>query len=118
MTIITTNTKYNFTYAKNDLFSWSSFDGTNGNTLTHKPSGRQIYQMQWVDPKSGYVTETVDNETRKAVKDFWAELRNLQAQKPPRIEADYDYESEPRHGKNGYCRKCHSYCYGDCKANS
>lgn len=20
-------------------------------------------------------------------------------------------------GTNGYCRKCHSYCYGDCEAN-
>lgn len=26
-------------------------------------------------------------------------------------------EDEPEHGKNGYCRKCHSYCYGDCEAN-
>lgn len=25
-------------------------------------------------------------------------------------------ESEPKHGENGYCRKCHSWCYGDCEA--
>jgi hypothetical protein len=25
-------------------------------------------------------------------------------------------EQEPAHGVNGYCRKCHSYCYGDCGA--
>ncbi len=24
---------------------------------------------------------------------------------------------EPKHGENGYCRKCNSYCYGDCEAN-
>jgi len=23
---------------------------------------------------------------------------------------------EPEHGENGYCRKCHSYCYGDCES--
>jgi len=26
------------------------------------------------------------------------------------------YIPEPKHGENGYCRKCHSYCYGDCEA--
>lgn len=24
--------------------------------------------------------------------------------------------SEPKHGDNGYCRKCHSWCYGDCES--
>jgi len=24
---------------------------------------------------------------------------------------------EPTHGVNGYCRRCHSYCWGDCEAN-
>ena len=118
MTTINTNTKYNFTDAENDLFSWTHYDGANGDYLTHKPSGRQIYQMQWVDPKSGYVTGKIDDETCQAVKAFRAELRNLQDQKPPRVEADYDFDPEPRHGQNGYCRKCHSYCYGDCQANS
>ena len=117
MTTITTNTKYNFTDAESDLFSWSSFDGTSGKTLTHKASGRQIYQMQWCN-KQGYTVEKVEGEICQAVKEFWAELRRLQAQKPPMVEADYyDSDPEPKHGVNGYCRKCHSYCYTDCEAN-
>jgi len=31
-----------------------------------------------------------------------------------RAEANAYTEAEPRHGENGYCRKCHSHCYGDC----
>ncbi len=33
-----------------------------------------------------------------------------------RIEID-EFETEPAHGVNGYCRKCHSYCDGDCEEN-
>ena len=116
MTTITTDYKYNFTKAESDLFCWSTWDGTSGNTLTHKPSGRQIYQMHWLNAQ-GYMAEKVEGETCQAVEDYWAELRKLQEQKPPRVEAVYDFDPEPRHGQNGYCRKCHSYCYGDCKAN-
>ena len=116
MTAIKTDTKYNFQQAENDQFSWNTWDGTSGNTLLHKPSGRRIYQMQWCNSE-GYVTDTVEGEVCEAVKAFWAELRKLQAQKPPRVEEDYDIESEPKHGYNGYCRKCHSYCYSDCEAN-
>lgn len=113
---IQTDTKYNFSKAENDLFSWSTFDGANGNILTHKPSGKQIYQMRWCNDQ-GYATDLVDGDVRQAALNFWGELRELQAQKPPRVEANYDIDPEPRHGQNGYCRKCHSYCYGDCQAN-
>ncbi|RJO64971.1 MAG: hypothetical protein C4540_02445 [Candidatus Omnitrophota bacterium] len=108
---IITDTKFNFEKAENDLFSWNYWDGTSGNCLTHKPSGREIYQMRW---NNG---EEVESDIRQAAKEFWTELWALQEQKPPRIEEDYDYDLEPKHGQNGYCRKCGSYCYGDCEAN-
>ena len=115
MTTIITDTAYNFQAAENDLFSWSKWDGTNGNTLTHKPSGRQIYQMHWCDD-AGYMAERVVGEVCEAVSAFWVELRKLQEQKPPICDDD-DPEPEPQHGQSGYCRKCHSYCYGDCTAS-
>jgi hypothetical protein len=40
---IKTDTQYNFTSAENDLFTWSMLEP---DFLTHKPTGRQIYQMQ------------------------------------------------------------------------
>jgi len=113
MDAIKTSTKYNFTDAANDTFSWTTFDGCNGGMLTHKPSGRQIYQMRWIDA-NGYATETVTGEIREQATEFWAQLRTLQAQKPPR--RDEYTDPEPAHGQNGYCRKCHSYCWGDCEA--
>lgn len=116
MTTIATDTKYNFQKAESDLFSWNYWDGTSGKMLTHKPSGRQIYQMCWINA-SGYMGDKVEGEICEAVKSFWDALEKLQNQKHPLVEEDYDYEPEPKDGVNGYCRKCHSYCYGDCKAN-
>lgn len=113
--IITTDKPKNFTKAENDLFLWNFWDGTNGNTLTHKPSGRQIYQMRWLDGE-GKMADRVEDEVAEAAKSFRAALKELQAPKltPRKVEVCDD---EPRHGVNGYCRKCHSYCYGDCGAN-
>jgi len=117
MITITTDRKYNFTKAETGLFSWDHFDGTNGGILLHKPSGKQIYQMRWIGA-DGYATEPVDDETRQSASEFWAELRRLREQKPPVDPADYyNDDPEPRHCQSGYCRKCHSYCYGDCEAN-
>ena len=111
-----TDTKYNFTQAENDVFAWSMYDGSNGNYLTHKASGRQIYQMHWIG-SVGHMEDIVDDATRQAVEEFRAELQALQAQKPPRVEEDYDIDPEPKHSQDGYCRKCRSYCYSDCDAN-
>jgi hypothetical protein len=111
MTLIT-NTKYNFDKAENAIFSWSYYDGTNGGTLRHKASGREIYQMYWCT--NGKMAEPVEGEARQQASAFWSELRALQKQKPPKVEVA---DTEPAHGQNGYCRKCHSYCYGDCQAH-
>lgn len=112
MDAIKTNYKYNFDKAENDTFLWSSFDGTNGNSLTHKPTGRQIYQMTWMDDK-----KSVSDDIKQEAITFWSELATLQSQKPPKKASTHKIEEEPKHGENGYCRKCHSYCYGDCDAN-
>lgn len=113
--MIKTDTKYNFSIAENDEFYWTSWDGCNGGELKHKPSGRSIYQMCWLNER-GYMAEKVEGEIKTAACAFWSELENLQKQKPPRVAEEYD-DPEPEHGVNGYCRKCHSYCYGDCEAN-
>jgi len=107
---IQTNTKYNFDQAQDQNFSWTKWDGTSGSTLTHKATGREIYQMRWSDGKM------VDGETRTLACKFWDELHALQEQKPALADV-VETDPEPQHGQNGYCRKCHSYCYGDCEAN-
>jgi hypothetical protein len=109
MTTIKTDTKYNFTKAENDIFSWTCWDGTSGNTLTHKASGRDIYHMNWLNDQ-GKMEEPVTGETKDQAIKFWAELEELQNQKPQSVEI-----TEETHGA-GWCEKCHSYCYGDCQA--
>jgi len=106
MNAITTDTKYNFEKAENDTFSWTAFDGTSGKTLTHKESGRKIYQMAWVD-----TGEKVTDELKNQVILFRDELKKLQNPEIEEIEF-----SEEEHGI-GWCNICHSYCYGDCQAN-
>lgn len=120
---IKTNSKYNFDKAENDVFSWNYWDGTSGSILTHKATGREIYQMQWCT--KGKCVEPVTGEIKDQAIAFWAELRNLREHpdalytgaEVARIEELDAQMSEPKHGENGYCRKCHSYCYGDCEAN-
>jgi hypothetical protein len=119
MDAIKTNYKYNFDKAENDTFSWDQFDGTSGNTLKYKPTGRRIYQMTWTDTK-----ETVSDEIKQAAIEFWDELKSLKNQKPSKqapsvvvVDHGFDNSNEPAHGHMGYCRKCHDYCYGDCDAN-
>ena len=110
---ITTNYKYNFDKAEDSVFSWTQFDGSSGGSLLHKASKRSLYQMQWIDPKTGYATEQVTGDVREAAIAFWEELAELQKQKPYPVQVA---EPEPKHGVNGYCRKCHSYCYTDCES--
>lgn len=109
-----TNTKYNFDKAENEMFSWTEWDGTSGNTLMHKPSGRTIYQGHWLGT-DGKMAESISEEIGLAVIEFRRELNELKNRKPERYTVGAG--PEPQHGQNGYCRKCHSYCYGDCEAN-
>ncbi len=73
---IKTNTFYNFDKAENDVFSWSYWDGTSGSILTHKASGRQIYQMHWLNEKDK-MAEAVEGETREAALAFWNEFSQI-----------------------------------------
>jgi hypothetical protein len=122
MTIIT-NTHYNFDKAENNVFAWNYWDGTSGGELLHKPTGRRIYQMYWLDGQ-GKMAEKVTGEIRDQAVAFWNELHALQENpdlytgaEAAQIENLDFAASEPKHGENGYCRKCHSYCWGDCEAN-
>lgn len=110
MNSITTDTKYNFTKAENDTFAWTCWDGTDGNKLTHKASGRDIYHMSWLNER-GQMQEPVTGEIKEQAINFWNELQELQNQKQQPIEI-----TEETHGF-GWCEKCQSYCYGDCEAN-
>jgi len=110
MDTIKTDTKYNFTKAENNIFSWSYMDGTSGNILVHKPSGRRIYQMTWLD-KNGKMAETVGDDIRKDAILFKDELNILQDAKP-QMQAEPELEAD-----TNYCLKCGSYCWGDCEAN-
>lgn len=113
----------NFDKAENDEFTWTYWDGTSGKTLIRKPANREIYQMRYTD--NG---EAIEGDEKTKVMIFWQALKELQkaprlqppytAEETARIEKLEEYnESEPEHGISGYCRKCHSYCWGDCEAN-
>lgn len=60
----------NFTEAENDEFSWSYWDGTDGNTLRDKlNSNREIYQMKYTDN-----FEVITGEKKQKVMAFWRAL--------------------------------------------
>ena len=117
---MTTNTRVNFEQAETDEFSWTYWDGTSGKTLREKSTGREIYQMRYTDK-----SEAITGETREKVMAFWRAMEGLKENPAPLYTGEesakiekMDFEmTEPKHGKNGYCRKCHSYCWGDCEAN-
>lgn len=83
---ITTDRHFNFGKAQNDTFSWSRFDGANGDYLTHKPSGRMIYQMTWV--VGGKWTGPVEGDVRAQAIKFWEELAELQAARAAEMAAE------------------------------
>lgn len=111
---LVTDKMHNPARAESNMFAWYKFDDTDGGKLLHKQSGRSLYQMRWIDPATGYATEPVIGEDREQAIAFWAALQIVVDRKPTIIEQP---DTEPQHGHNGYCRKCQSYCYGDCQAN-
>src|SRR4030042_2910097 len=108
MTTLTTDCPKNFTKAENDLISWDRYSPE---YLTYKPTGQLINQMDWYEWKNSQ--PITDQSIIDAVTEFWAALEALQNEKSETS----SYDVEPEHGENGYCRKCHSYCYGDCEVN-
>lgn len=72
--MLTTNTKFNFTKAENNVFSWNYFDGDG--LLVHKATGRQIYQMHWLS-SDGKMSERVVGSDANDVIAFWDELYAL-----------------------------------------
>ena len=90
--------------AENDTFAWRSFQP---DYLTHKPTGRQIYQMDWYEWGNSHPID--DQAIITAVNEFRAAVKVAQvAPKRERIAV-----SPVIHG-DGWCDKCQSYCYGDC----
>ena len=115
MTTKITKTKIgNVKTAENDLFIYVY---TNPDYLTYKPTGKLIHQMDWYEWKNSEPIE--DQNLRNQITAFRAEIKaiNEQNQKKSVSSIDNYIDTEPKHGINGYCRKCHSYCYGDCEAN-
>jgi len=116
--MIKTNSKYNFTTAEDETFSWSSSEK---DFLTHKPTGKKIYQMKWYEWKNSQ--PITDQSIRDAVSDFLDELWDIQDGKrearQERADEKYARDCERRDAeiKRGLCPKCGSYCYGDCEAN-
>ena len=106
MTALKTTTRNGYLDSATDgTFSWSHFDGSNGEKLTHLPTGRKIYQMFWLNDK-GQMDEPVTGATRDAAVAFWASLST--AEKTPPIGTARQIAR--------LCPKCHTYCYGDCEA--
>jgi len=95
--------------ATDGTFSWLHFDGTNGETLTHLPTGKKIYQMFWLNDK-GQMDEPVDGDTRQAALAFWASLSAAEK------DANQGQAEVAGTVDSSLCPKCHTYCYGDCEA--
>jgi hypothetical protein len=116
--MITTDYKVNFTKAENDLFSWSAFEK---DFLTYKPTGKQIYQMEWYEYRNSQ--PITDQSIIDAACAFWDELSALQKAerelKEKHATEAYakDCEQHDAEIKNGLCPKCGTYCYGDCESN-
>ena len=71
---------------------------------------------------NGYVGKAVYDVAMALIAELEAELPKSEEQlqlEAAQAEAEKRQyvEVEPKHGEHGYCRKCHSYCYGDCEAN-
>lgn len=109
MTTLTTDYPKNFTKAENDIFSWTS---TAADFLTHKASGKQVYQMQWYAWKNSQ--PITDVTIKAAVTEFWTALKELKAAAEKVKWATPSYKAEEK--GDGWCDKCESYCYGDCQA--
>ena len=111
MTALKTTTRNGYLDSATDgTFSWSHFDGSNGEKLTHLPTGKKIYQMFWLNDK-GQMDEPVTGATRDAAVAFWASLST--AEKDTANQGQVEVASTV---DSGLCPKCHTYCYGDCEA--
>ena len=108
--MIITNSQYNFTKAEDETFSWNDISK---DMLTYKPTGKLIYQMEWYEWKNSQ--PITDKAIIKATSKFWDELHKLQTH-PRSAHKVIEVDPQPQHGENGYCRKCHSWCWGDCEA--
>lgn len=77
---------------------------------------------EYMGVESGYMKKFLD-QTSKSVQSWGDFMRAFESAplytgaEAARIEELEFAASEPKHGENGYCRKCHSYCWGDCEAN-
>lgn len=69
---ITTNRKYNFDAAENEEFSWDAYR-SGGGLLIHKPTGRGIYKMHWLNA-DGIMADPVTGAVRENAIAFWDEL--------------------------------------------
>lgn len=74
--------------------------------------------LHWINPQYA--------GGNKKVLAFWAadyeaikiEVKKIQAEETAKKENVRKVEVKTRvHGVDGWCDKCHSYCYGDCEAN-
>lgn len=82
---IKTNKQYNFDKAENDTFSWTLWDDTNGESLTHNATGRKIYQMHWLDAE-GKMSDKVEGALREQAVSFWREISIIRAEREAQLQ--------------------------------
>jgi hypothetical protein len=89
-------------------YGWIHF---NKNHVYDRIAAKAIYQMDYVGE-----SDTVPKNVRIEVEKFWIELIKLQqhAKKTYEEKKLAKYKSEE---SDNFCRKCQSYCWGDCEAN-
>ena len=98
------------------------FDGRPGEYHFLKQVTNKFGQV-YTAGDNGYIGKPAYDTIRTIMDDMEAELPKTDEQvaietaEARRQAAFVPAPDEPAHGENGYCRICHSYCYGDCQAN-
>jgi hypothetical protein len=118
----------------NEVYNIKIFAKKSGLTFTDhgKPGQYGFFTYQTSGKAAGryliaenvYVDKVVYDAAMALIAELDAELPKSEEQvaietaERVRLKRSVAYtDTEPKHGENGYCRKCHSYCYGDCEAN-
>jgi len=95
---------------ENDTFLWKKWAP---GYLEYKPTNQTIYQMDWYEDRNSKPIE--DQAIIAQVIKFREVVDNILHTHTQNTTISMR-DAEPKHGENGYCRKCHSYCWGDCEA--
>jgi hypothetical protein len=95
-------------------YLWDSLADVSYKDLTN---GQRIYQGQYLDPVTGRETETYPDKESYSI--FLNRVCDYLENEKNKLREKNRKENEEKEISRGFgwCDRCGSYCYGDCKAN-